>query len=87
MATEGMIKDALKDKKPVIGRQEVLRMAKLGLLESIIYAVNCPPQNVEELEYYSRISKIGLHKFGKSSSNLGQLCGKPFNIIILGIKK
>ena len=87
MSSESIVNDALKQGRLVIGKGKVIRMMKLGTLESVIHAANCPPKLLEELGYYSRISKIELHGFGSNSASLGQLCGKPFSIIVLGVKK
>ena len=44
MSSESIVKDALKQGRLVIGKDKVLRMMKLGTLESVIHAANCPPK-------------------------------------------
>ena len=87
MTAEEMIKEAMKAGKMVIGRNTVVSMLKSGSLESVVRASNYSPGKLKELEYYSKISKIDIQIFGGTSARLGQLCGKPFNIAVLGIKK
>lgn len=87
ISPENMIKTALNEKKLVMGRNDVVRMLKMGSIESVFIADNCPPNLLQELEYYTKVSAVGLHKFKENSIMLGQLCGKPFNITVLGIKK
>ena len=87
MTTEKAIKKALEEGKAVIGRNRVLRLVKSGKGETVYYAENCPAEWVKELRFYSGISKAQVEEFGGGSDKLGQLCGKPFNVTLLGIKK
>ena len=81
------IKDAMKEKKIVIGSRTVMKGIKRGHLNSIIYASNCPEITRKDLEYYSKSGFLGLKEFKGSSVQLGELCGKPFNVLLVGIKK
>lgn len=87
MVSPKELKDALKAGKVVTGRAEVVRAVKKGLLETVLCASNCPKPVFEEMEYYSKLTKAGLDRSGSSSAMLGQLCGKPFSVMVLGIKK
>lgn len=87
MSTEKMIKDAVKNGKTVMGRNSVASAVKKGKLEAVIYPTNCPSDIVKELEYYSKISKVSVEKFDGDAVALGQMCGKPFKIVTLGIEK
>ena len=87
MGAEKDIKKAMEEKKAILGRNEVVRLLKAGGLGSVFYADNCPAHMVRELEYYSGISKFQLERLKEDSAKLGQICGKPFNITVLGIKK
>ena len=87
MTSEKTIKGALKEGKLLIGRNSVIRALKTGTIESVFYASNCPADFRRELEYSAGVSKVQVQKYGENSARLGQLCGKPFGIIMLGIKK
>ena len=39
------------------------------------------------IEYYAKISGTEVKEFGETSAKLGQFCGKPFKISVLGIRK
>lgn len=84
---EKEIKDALKEGKVVTGRNEVVRGLKNGSLQKVFFTENCSAEFTRELEYYGRLSKAPIEKFGGSSASLGQMCGKPFRIVMLGIEK
>jgi large subunit ribosomal protein L30e len=87
VTSEKVIKEAVKAGKVLIGRNAVIRSLKRGSLESLFCASNCPSGMIKELEHYTGISKIELQHFKGDSTRLGQLCGKPFNITVLGVKK
>ncbi|MBN1897058.1 MAG: 50S ribosomal protein L30e [Candidatus Aenigmarchaeota archaeon] len=87
MSSEQTVKDALKAGKTVIGKESVIKAVKNGRLSGIVCPSNCPAVLMKELEYYSRISKVHVSRFKGNSADLGQLCGKPFKIMILGIEK
>ena len=87
MSSEKTIKDALKAGKSVIGKESIMKAAKNGKLSEVICASNCPDKIMEELVFYSKMSKLAISEFKGNSAELGQLCGKPFKIIILGIEK
>ncbi len=87
MGTEKMIKDAVKNGKILMGRNSVARALKAGSLEAVVCPTNCPADLTKELDYYSKVSKVPIEKFEGNSAALGQLCGKPFKIVTLGIEK
>ena len=87
MSSEKLIKDALKAGKTVIGKESVMKAVKTGKVTTVMCPVNCPAGLLKEFEYYGKVSGLKLEKFEGNSADLGQLCGKPFNIVILGIEK
>ena len=87
MSSEKVIKDAMKNGKLVIGRNAVSAALKKGRLNAVFYPENCLPGTVRELEYYGKLSNVTVEKFAGTSAALGQLCGKPFRIVTLGIEK
>ncbi len=87
MSSEKDIKDAMKNGKLVIGKREVSKALKTGKLKAVFYAENCPSENARELEYHGRVADVPVEKFIGTSAALGQLCGKPFKIVTLGIEK
>jgi ribosomal protein L30E len=85
--SEKAIRDALKSGKLVIGRQALAKAMKKGAVASVFHAENCPSDMLRDLEHYSRTSKVPVEPFKGSSAFLGQLCGKPFKIVAVGIEK
>ncbi|UCD03264.1 MAG: ribosomal L7Ae/L30e/S12e/Gadd45 family protein, partial [Candidatus Aenigmatarchaeota archaeon] len=60
---------------------------KNGSVQKVFIPNNCPAAFVKELEYYNKISKVEIERFKGTASALGQICGKPFRIVMLGIGK
>ncbi len=81
------IKEAKKANKLIIGTRIVFKNLKQGKLSYVVYASNCPTETKKDLNNYSKISKIKIEEFKGNSVKLGETCGKPFNILLIGIKK
>lgn len=81
------IKDAIKEGKLLIGSEKIFKEVKQGSVNTVIHASNCPETSKRDLNYYSKHFGIELKRFNGSSVELGELCGKPFNILLVGIKK
>ena len=81
------ISEALKENRLLIGSRSVMKGIKNGNVLSVFFAKNIPSSIRDDLEYYAKISEIELKQFDGNSSQLGELCGKPFKILMTGIKK
>lgn len=81
------INEAKKEKRLLIGTKSVKKAIKGGKIAAVIYASNCPESIERELSYYSKISKAEVEKSSHNSAKLGEICGKPFSILVLGIAK
>lgn len=87
MTIKKKISDAIEAKKLIIGIKNVREALKTGNLNSVIRARNCPESIVRDLEHYGKLSDTEIENTNDDSSRLGEYCGKPFNIIVVGIKK
>jgi large subunit ribosomal protein L30e len=87
MTLEKEIKEAVKERKVFIGSRIVLKAAKTGRVKSVIYASNTPRDTLRDIYHYAETSGIKPQEFPGSSVQLGELCGKPFSILLLGITK
>ena len=81
------IKTALDDKKLVIGSRTVMKGIKKGEINNVFYASNCPKETIKDLNHYTKTSKLLTEDFKENSVKLGQICGKPFSVLLVGIKK
>lgn len=82
-----IIKDSLKEKKILMGTREVIKHSKNGSIKTIILSSHIPASLRKNLEHYSRVSSIELKEFDGDAEKLGQICGKPFKILAVGIRK
>ncbi|MEM7816111.1 MAG: ribosomal L7Ae/L30e/S12e/Gadd45 family protein [Candidatus Aenigmatarchaeota archaeon] len=87
MLSLNQIKEAEKEKKLVIGSRTVIKGIKRGIIHSVIYASNCPETIRKDLEYYAKNLFISIRQFEGNSLQLGEACGKPFSVLLVGIKK
>ncbi len=87
MTVKEKIRTALKERKLIIGSRSVIKDVKLGRIDTVIYASNLPESKKRDLKYYSNIAGFSLQRFDGNSAELGELCGKPFSILMVGIIK
>ncbi len=83
---EKEIKEALKDRKLIIGSRTVLKGLKRGAIKKAVIASNCPDESKESIGNLAK-SGIEIREFGGDSAKLGEICGKPFKTVMIGIKK
>jgi len=81
------IKEAKKAKKLIIGTRVIFKNLKKKGLSHVIYASNCPNEAKNDLNNYSKIGKIKIEEFKGTSAKLGETCGKPFSVLLIGIQK
>ncbi len=87
MSIDKEIKEGMKEKKLVIGSRNVIKGIKSDNVKYVILPTNCKEDVMNELNYYNKNFKVEIKKFKGNSRQLGELCGKPFNVMLLGIKK
>ena len=87
MTVEKDIKDALKAGKLLMGTRSVIKGMKTGKASAVVIASNCPEGIRKDLKHYAGMHKAEMREFKGDSVRLGEVCGKPFNILVLGIRK
>ena len=70
-----------------LGASSALASAKSKKAKLILFASNCPQNIREDIEYYCKLSEVPVSAFKGDSTNLGALCGKPFDVCVLTIKE
>ena len=70
-----------------IGASSALASAKSKKAKLILLASNCPQSIREDIEYYCKLSEVPVSIFKGDSSDLGALCGKPFDVSALTIRE
>jgi len=81
------IKKLLTSKKFLIGKDEVLKNLRKGLIHRVFIASNCPKELTTDLTRYSKISSFELLETKIPNDELGTVCKKPFSIAVLGVLK
>jgi large subunit ribosomal protein L30e len=70
-----------------IGASSAIASAKSKKAKLILLASNCPQSIREDIEYYCKLSEVPVSIFKGDSSDLGALCGKPFDVSALAIRE
>lgn len=81
----GEIREALKQKKAIIGTDLTIKNLKKGLVKKIFITTNTPDYVKEELDYYVKLSNVLVLTLDVPNSELGSLCKKPFFISVISI--
>lgn len=76
---------AISTGKVIVGTKRSIKALKRGEAKLIIAAANCPEETLEDLRYYSSLSRTKLHIFAGSSKELGLACGKPFTVNVVAV--
>jgi large subunit ribosomal protein L30e len=69
------------------GASSALKNVKTKKAKLILLASNCPQSVREDIEYYCKLSEIPVSVYKGESSDLGALCGKPFDVSVLTVKE
>lgn len=82
-----IIDEAILNNKAIIGFRESYKALKRNELKTIIVAKNMEEEKMEDIKYNAKIYNVELIIFQGSSRELGILCGKPYVISAIGVKK
>jgi len=82
-----LIKEKIKQDKVIIGYKTVIKSLKNSKPELVVIANNIPNDKKKMIELNAKISKVQVKEHPKDSVDLGLLCGKPFLISVLAIKR
>jgi len=82
-----IIKTKTKENKIILGYKTVMKLIKNSNPELIIVANNFPDDKRKIIEHNTKIAKVELKEYPNDSVNLGLVCGKPFTVGVLAIKR
>lgn len=81
------IKKLLQKEKYVIGTEQSIKNLKIGKVKNIIVTKNCPEKVLQDIKYYSDLTKTDIIKANVPNEELGIIAKKPFAISILAVLK
>lgn len=81
------IQSAIKVNKVIIGYRRSIRLIKTGSPKLIVIANNLPKKMKDEIEHNAKVGSVQVEIFNSSSKELGVVCGKPFPVSTLVIKR
>ena len=84
---EEEIRKLMTTKKLLLGKDEVLKNIRKGLITKTFIASNCPENLKKDLLKYSKLSGFEILETNVSNDDLGAVCKKPFSIAIIGLLK
>jgi len=81
------IEKLMKTKQLIIGSARTIKNLKLGRIETVYLAKNCPSSIKEDIKYYSSLSNTNVNELEQNNEELGALCKKPFFISVVSALK
>jgi ribosomal protein L30E len=84
---EEALKEAVKKDRIVIGTRSVIKGLKRGEFRLVVFASNTPEAFRQDLGHCAGVSGIDIQGLEGDSAHLGDLCGKPFHILAVGVRK
>ena len=81
------IASAVKTGKVAFGTSAAVQSAKNGKAKLIVLANNCPKDIKEDIEHYSKLSRIPVISYKGASMDLAEVCKKLFIISALSIRE
>jgi large subunit ribosomal protein L30e len=81
-----LIRESQNNGKLLIGSRSVMKSIRAGKVTHVIFASNCPEAKKKLIEVQAKPKAESLN-FGEDSIRLGETCGKPFTVLVVGIKK
>ena len=81
------IKDAIINKKLIIGSEKTLKLLRHGSLSlhQVYLSRNCPQSTREDIEHYAKLFNIKVSSLKENNEELGILCKKPFAISVIAV--
>ena len=87
MELEKLIKEKTKKGRVLLGFKSVIKSLKTEKPELVVVASNIPVDKKKMIEQNAKISKVQVREYKKDNVNLGLLCGKPFSVSALAVKR
>lgn len=79
------VRNAVDTDNVILGTKETLSAVLNGKVKFVVVASNCDAESRDDLKKYTELSGVELHEFDGTSIDLGEVCGKPFVVSMLGI--
>ena len=70
-----------------IGAKSSIDAIKTGKAQLVVYAANCPRDELEDIMHLAKLAEIKVQKFEGTSWDLGEIVGKPFMVSAIAVIK
>jgi ribosomal protein L30E len=81
------LKSKLVDEKVIVGTERVIKMLRVGKLEKVFLAKNCPEEAKEDITKFASLGKVKLELLSLDNEELGVFCKKNFFVSVIGTTK
>ncbi|MBT7902594.1 hypothetical protein HN587_01950 [Candidatus Woesearchaeota archaeon] len=81
------IKKLLKEEKLIFGQDTTVKGLRQGTIDKVFLCSNCDDITSEDIKHYAKIAGVEIIDLEISNEELGDVCKRPHNIKVLGVKK
>ena len=81
------VKKLIATPKAIVGTQKTLKQMRAGKVSKVYLAKNVKESTKQDIDAYSKISKVEIVSLELSNTELGTICKKPYSISVLGESK
>ena len=81
------LKSEIEKKNVILGSRKTIKYLKNNKVKLVVIAKNCPDGVKKDLEQYAKLAGIKLEKYEGTATQLGIVCGKPFPVATVSVKK
>lgn len=85
LSVDNVIKSIVRSGKISTGFRRSSKLLKMGRLKAVIMAEGSPRNIVSDTIYHARLGGVPVIIFKGSSTDLGNLIGKPFPVTVIGV--
>ncbi|MBS3124319.1 ribosomal L7Ae/L30e/S12e/Gadd45 family protein [Candidatus Woesearchaeota archaeon] len=80
-----LLKEKSQSGKALLGKEEVLRGLRKGLVKKVFLSSNCQPQIKSDILHYSKLAGTEVVELSLNNEELGVLCKKGYFVSVAGI--
>ncbi len=81
------IRKLFKEDKLIYGKDTTVKGLKRGEIAKVFLSSNCSKETSDDIKHYGAISEVEIVDLDIPNDELKDVCKKPFNIQVLGVKK
>jgi large subunit ribosomal protein L30e len=81
------IKKYVKENKLAFGKETTMKLLRNKGITRVFLASNCPSELMDDVNHYAPLADVEIVELPITNEELGNICKKPFAIVMMGLLK